>query len=213
MKNCIHLIFLTVNFLNTSCAQVREKNPNPSLEISISKSYYNKLLKLQKQYDSVYKNDPGFKWFYADSSLWISNKFQFPAKPLGWTNDFEFIFTTSQIKTLDSIIANYEKGTTNEIAIITIDSSWTTKERFDNLVLAVHNAWGVGKKDKNNGIVIGISSGLKKIRISNGYGIEPKLQDAATKEIIDHIITPHFRQSNYFEGVKQGLLAIISKVR
>jgi uncharacterized membrane protein YgcG len=213
MKNFIYLFFLTLNVLNTACAQVREKETVPNLEISINKSYYNKLLKLQKQYDSVYKRDPGFKWFYADSALWISDKFQFPAKPLGWTNDFEFVFTTSQIKTLDSIIANYEKETTNEIAIITIDSSWTTKEKFDNLVLAVHNAWGVGKKDKNNGIVIGISVGLKKIRINNGYGIEPKLSDSATKEIIDNIITPHFRQSNYFEGVKQGLLTIVSRVR
>lgn len=140
-------------------------------------------------------------------------KVQFPIKPLGWTSDFEHIFTEDQIFVLDSIICKFEKETTNEIAIVTIDSSWTTKESFDSLTLAIARNWGVGKKDKNNGILIGISTGLRKIRIQNGYGIETILSDTETKKIIDEIIIPEFKNGNYFEGAKNGLLALMQKFR
>ena len=140
-------------------------------------------------------------------------KIQFPIKALGWTSDFENIFSHDQIKKLDSIISSFENQTTSEIAIVTIDSSWTTKEHFDSLILKIGNDWGVGKKYLNNGIVVGISIGLRKIRISNGYGIEAKLTDAETKKIIDDIIIPEFQKGNYFEGTKNGLLALMQKVR
>ena len=140
-------------------------------------------------------------------------KIRFPARPLGWTSDFENIFTTDQINELDSTICNFEKETKNEIAIVTIDSSWTNKEEFDNLILTIANNWGVGKKGLNNGITIGISTGLRKIRICNGYGIEVKLTDAETKKIMDDIILPEFKKGNYFAGTKNGLLALMQKVR
>jgi uncharacterized protein len=136
-----------------------------------------------------------------------------PTRPLGWISDYEGIFTDEEITSLDSIVAGFEAKTSIEVAIVTLDSSWTTPERFDRYVLGLHNSWGVGKKDKKNGIVIGLSAGLRRIRISNGYGIESRLTDQDTKAIIEETIIPQFRESNYFEGVRQGLLAIIQKLK
>jgi uncharacterized membrane protein YgcG len=79
--------------------------------------------------------------------------------------------------------------------------------------LTIANNWGIGKKGKNNGILIGISTGLRKIRINNGYGIETKLTDTETKKIINDFILPEFEKGNYFEGTKNGLLALMQKVR
>ena len=169
--------------------------------------------------DSLLK-DTAFLNSIGGTSLWDCGEFvssaykiHFPIKSLGWTSDYEHIFTSEQISELDSIIGKFEQETTNEIAIITIDSSWTTKERFDSLVLTIANDWGVGKKGLNNGIVIGISTGLRKIRINNGYGIETKLTDAETKKVIDDIILPEFKNGNYFKGTKNGVLALMQKIR
>ena len=148
-----------------------------------------------------------------DHLICSTYKIPYVIKPLGWTSDYGHIFTKEQISELDSIITDFEKQTENEIAIVTIDSSWTTKEKFDSLILSIANFWGVGKKNVNNGIVIGISPGLRKIRISNGYGIEAKLTDADTKKIIDDIILPEFKKGNYFVGTKNGLLKLMQKVR
>jgi uncharacterized protein len=149
-----------------------------------------------------------------DSGTFVSAAHKVPQlKPTGWTNDYEHIFTNDQVAALDSIITKFEKETTNEIVIVTIDSSWTTQEKFNNLILTIANDWEVGKKGLNNGITIGISTGLRKIRICNGYGIEAKLTDAETKTIMDDRILPEFRKGDYFTGTKNGLLALMQKVR
>jgi uncharacterized protein len=118
-----------------------------------------------------------------------SDVFQFKVPPHSgkWVSDFEDIFSKEDEKILDSLINQFEKETTIEISVVTLDTSWTIKETFDDFVLAIHNYWGVGKKQTNNGIVIGICPGYRTIRISNGYGIEEKLTDAETKKIIDNI--------------------------
>ncbi|UAY50898.1 TPM domain-containing protein [Ferruginibacter albus] len=136
-----------------------------------------------------------------------------PEKPIGWTNDYEHIFTAAQIDTLDYLLSIFNSETSNEVAIVTIDSNWSTKEKFDSLIIAIHNYWRVGEKTKNNGILIGISVKLRSIRISNGYGIEKKLSNSETKKIIDNVIIPYFKESNYFEGVRQGLLTIFQKIQ
>lgn len=136
----------------------------------------------------------------------------FILKPLGWASDYGHIFTDSQIEILDSILSDYEKRTTNEIAIVTFDSSFIHDENFDSLVLAIHNLWGVGKIDKHNGILIGISTAKRKIRIDNGSGIVDKLSDQETKAIIDNIIIPLFKKGDYFDGVKNAIEAITEKV-
>jgi uncharacterized protein len=169
--------------------------------------------------DSLLK-DSSFLKSIGDSTVLPNGEFassvfkvRFPIMPTGWTNDYEHLFTAGQISVLDSMISAFEKETTNEIGIITIDSSWTTAQSFDSLTLAIANNWGIGKKDKHNGILIGISAGLRTIRIENGYGIEERLTDEETKKIINDYIIPEFKRGDFFEGTKNGLLAIIRKLR
>lgn len=134
-------------------------------------------------------------------------------QPLGWTSDYEHIFSEREIAELDSIIGKFEKETSIEIAILTFDSTWTSQDDFMKFTHEVANSWGVGKKDKKNGIMIAMSAGLRRIRILNGFGIEAVLSDEETKKILDEIMLPEFREGKYFNGIKNGLLAIINKLR
>ena len=133
-------------------------------------------------------------------------------KNKGWVNDFENIFSTGQENSLDSILSAFEKKTTIEIAIITIPEIMTTAENFDNLVVQISNYWRLGKKDKNNGILIGVSKGLRSIRISNGLGIEAILTDDQTKKIIENTIIPNFKVENYYQGTLKGIEEIIKNL-
>jgi uncharacterized protein len=128
--------------------------------------------------------------------------------PTGWVNDFENIFTEDEENTLDSLISEYEKRTTTEITVITIPTSATDKDRFDELTLHIAKSWGVGKKEKNNGILIGISKGHRTIRIQNGLGIEKLITDNQTKQIIDQIIIPSFKANDFYKGVFNGIQEI-----
>ena len=130
-------------------------------------------------------------------------------RPLGYVNDFEALFSKSEQQTLDSLLQGFEKRTSIQIVVITIDTSMTTKDSLEAFTLKIGNSWGVGQKDKNNGVVIGISQAYRKISIQNGYGIEKILSNAETKEIIDTAFIPSFREANYFQGTLTGLRSLM----
>lgn len=142
-----------------------------------------------------------------------SYSFLFPFKPMGWVSDFEDIYSSGEELELDSMINDFEEETSVEIAIVTLDSSWVSADRFDGFTFTIANSWGVGKKGKNNGVLIGISRGLRMIRIQNGYGIETIMSDDETKKILEEYILPEFRKGMYFQGTKRGLLAIMNELR
>lgn len=132
-------------------------------------------------------------------------KKQIPLVPQDYVNDYIHLFTQPQIATLDSIISNYEKKTTNEVAIVTIDSQWIKKDSFESFLLKLHNTWGVGQKDKNNGIVIAICPGHRIARINFGYGIEKVFAEEQTKQIIDTYMIPAYRKGDWFTGTRDAL--------
>lgn len=152
---------------------------------------------------------------FDSSSTSVSGRLKLPppSNGTGWTNDFEHILLPAEIDTLDSIIKHFADETTIQIAIVSLDSSYTSKADFDEYITALGNAWGIGLKNGNNGIVIGISASLRKLRISNGYGIEAKLSDIETKAIIDEFMVPEFKEGKYYNGLKKGLAVITVKLR
>lgn len=153
-----------------------------------------------KTEDSTEKKLHSFRQIFWDSL----------PQPVGYVNDYENLYTDKQEKTLDSLIRDFEKRTTIQIAVVTFDTTMTTPDSLDALTLRIAKAWGVGQKDKNNGVVIGISEGYRQMRIQNGYGIEKVLTDAETKQIIDTAFIPSYREAKYFEGTFQGLQTLMA---
>jgi uncharacterized protein len=134
-------------------------------------------------------------------------------KSIGWTNDFVHLFSIAESQSLDSLIDKYEKETTVEISVATIDSSMRGPIDFEPYTLLMARTWGVGKREKNNGILIVIAQDLRRIRIQNGYGIKKVLTNDETKTIIDSIFTPFFKQGEFYNGTKEGILAIMNKLK
>ena len=134
-------------------------------------------------------------------------------KTVGWVNDLENIYTDKQEQKLTRMISDFEKQTTVEIAVLTLDTSVVSKENFDAHILTVANRWGVGKAGKDNGVVIGISAGHRYISIQNGYGVEKQLTDAEIKQIIDNAFIPKFKRGNYYKGTKAGLKALMHELK
>lgn len=134
-------------------------------------------------------------------------------KPLNWTNDYENIFSDDEETKLNQIIADFEKETTVEIAIVTIDTFKVSKEKFEDLTLHIARTWGVGKNEKLNGILIAISKGYRQIRIQNGDGITLVLSDEETAEILQNHFFPYFKKEEYFEGTQAGLFEIIKLLK
>lgn len=69
-------------------------------------------------------------------------------------------------------------------------------------------AWGIGGKDRNDGVILLIAPNERRMRIEVGYGLEPVLTDALSAEIIRNEITPRFRDGDFDGGVTAGVEAI-----
>lgn len=134
-------------------------------------------------------------------------------KPKAWCNDYVSVFSTEERQILDSIIGSHEAETGNEIAIVTIDSSMLGNCSIEDFSTELGNAWGVGKKDKNIGVLMVICPQQRKLRIATGYGSKKILTDAYAGIIIKTQMLPHLRDGEYFEGARAGLVSIINKLK
>lgn len=123
--------------------------------------------------------------------------------------DLEKLFDTSQTKILNTLISNFEKESTLEICIVTFDTNFKTEDELQENTLYLAKYSKIGKKNKNNGILIGLSKKSRKIRIENGIGIKKILTDAETKKIIDDFFIPNFKNENYYLGTSNGLNKLI----
>ena len=79
--------------------------------------------------------------------------------------------------------------------------------------LDLGNYWKVGAQHSNKGILLVFGKQIREIRIQVGYGLENKLTNRETKKIIDKIIIPEFKKGDFYAGIKNGIIEIISEIK
>lgn len=139
-------------------------------------------------------------------SIWDS----LPA--IGWVNDFEGLFSHNEEDSLESMLQHFEKETTVEIAIVTLDSNMVQKDRFNDFSDHLLKIWGIGKFAKKNGIVICISRDYRQLFVSTGAGITTYMDDGEKYRIIAQDFIPPFNEYRYFDGTLSGLNELMNKV-
>lgn len=85
------------------------------------------------------------------------------SKAVGYVNDYVYLLDSVERNHLEEKLAGFEAATTNQMAIVIIDSDTLTIANFDTYSLALPNSWGIGVKGKNNGLSIVLSPKLRKI--------------------------------------------------
>lgn len=128
----------------------------------------------------------------------------------GYVTDWENLFTDEQVAHLDSLIGNFENKTGVQIAVVTLDSSMSSKDGFDSCILRIANNWQVGQ-DSSKGVVIGVSGNLGVMRIQNGVGL--KMSDGETQKIVDADFLPSYDKGQYYKGTIDGLNALMARLQ
>ncbi|MEI2739448.1 MAG: TPM domain-containing protein [Chitinophagaceae bacterium] len=126
-------------------------------------------------------------------------------------NDFTGTLTDYQVLALENKLVAFDDSTSNQVTVVIINS--TGDYAIDEVALELGRKWGVGNKDKNNGIVLLIAKNDRKMTIQVGYGLEGALPDITAKSIIDHEIKPAFKENNYYRGIDLGTDAIIKATK
>ncbi len=132
-----------------------------------------------------------------------------PEKPKKETSvyDMASLMTGAEAKRLEQKLINYSDTTSTQIVVITINSLDGNEIALYATELA--HKWGVGQKGKDNGIVVLVAKDDRRMTIRTGYGVEHLLTDALSRRIIENIMTPAFKQGNYYKGLDEGTSAII----
>ena len=128
--------------------------------------------------------------------------------PQGFVSDFAKIIDNDDA--LELKLESYENQTGNEIAVATIQSIGEVS--IEEYAVTIFEKWGIGKEDKDNGILLLVALEEKKIRIEVGYGLEGVVPDSVAGSIIRNEITPSFSDGNYSEGIERGVDALIASI-
>jgi uncharacterized protein len=125
----------------------------------------------------------------------------------GHINDTAGLLSPEARQRLEEKLAALEKQTGGaQIAVLTIPS--LEGEPLEDYSLRVAETWKLGQKGKDNGALMLVSKGDRKMRIEVGYGLEPQLTDLQTHVILDEIMRPRFQQGDFEGGIEAGVDAI-----
>jgi len=124
---------------------------------------------------------------------------QLPPKSGTLVTDFTNTLSEGDRQQLESKLVAFDDSTSTQIAVVIIKS--VGEYDIGEYGQKLGRAWGIGSKGKNNGILVLVALGDRKVTIQTGYGAEGAVPDVITHEIIQNDITPRFKQGDYFGGL------------
>jgi uncharacterized protein len=124
--------------------------------------------------------------------------------------DFTMTLSGEQQQLLEQKLRNYNDSTSTQIAIVVVKDLGLYE--ISDYAIALGQKWGIGQKDKDNGLLILWSTGNRKIYIATGYGMEEKVPDAIAKRIVNQLIVPYFREARYYEGLDLATSEIAARL-
>lgn len=122
-----------------------------------------------------------------------------------YVNDFAGIFSQQQVSELRAILSELEQNTTAEVSLATIQECVTTPSEYAN---ELFNKWEIGKKEKDNGLLILYCKKENKIWVETGYGLEGILPDSKLGRMLDDYYVP----SRDLGKVQEGIILFTEQV-
>jgi uncharacterized protein len=130
---------------------------------------------------------------------------EFPA-PAGPVTDRARILDQGTARQLEQIIAEVRARTSAEIAVLTVAT--TGPVPIQDYAVGVFDAWKIGKRGQDNGLLFLVAVEDRRMWIATGYGLEGILPDSKIGTIRDRVILPFFRSGRYGEGILRGTAAL-----
>lgn len=128
----------------------------------------------------------------------------FPEEPTAFVNDYAKVLSAQQAQELNVIIRQIADSTSNEIAVAIFPDAQGYE--FSDFALRLARKWGIGNKERNNGVLIVLFIKERGYSFQVGRGLEPVLTDLTTRRIFDSYMKPSFKLGDYFEGLREGIL-------
>src|SRR6266481_5691587 len=135
-----------------------------------------------------------------------------PPKPDRYFNDYAGVVSKSAALRFNEELAQFERETSDQL-IVAIFQKMQSDSDIADYTQRVAQAWGVGQKERRNGVVLFVFVQDRKIFIQVGYGLEGALPDITAFDITEYRIKPHFRNGDYEGGIAAGIDSIFKAIR
>jgi uncharacterized protein len=135
-----------------------------------------------------------------------------PPKPDRYFNDYAHVVSPSAALRFNEQLAQFERETSNQVVVAVFPKMQSASDVADFTHRIAQN-WGVGTKERRNGVVLFVFVEDHKMFIQVGYGLEGALPDATAFDITEFRVKPHFRTGDYEGGLATGIESILQAIR
>jgi uncharacterized protein len=118
------------------------------------------------------------------------------------------VLTPATRQKLSAALKAHEERTSNQVVVLTVPT--LDGESVEDYARRVFEAWKLGRRDKDNGVLLLVAPTDRRMRIEVGYGLEGTLPDAVAGRIIRNQMTPRFKVSDFDGGVTGGVEAVVA---
>ncbi|HID49716.1 MAG TPA: TPM domain-containing protein [Chromatiales bacterium] len=129
----------------------------------------------------------------------------------GRVNDLAGLLSPEAAARIEAELAALEKEKGAQVALLAIPA--LEGEPLEDFSLRVAEQWKLGRKGMDDGVLLLVAKNDRKIRIEVGYGLEGAITDVAARRIIDHLMVPRFRKSDFEGGIEAAVKSIAGAIR
>jgi uncharacterized protein len=134
--------------------------------------------------------------------LWAQGDFPTSPNPPRLVNDFSKTLNANELNALEEKLRAYNDSTSSQVSIVLIQS--VGPYDISDYAFRLGDLWGIGRKDKDNGVLILAAMQDRKVFIATGYGMEGVIPDALAKRIVEQLIVPNFKMEQYYAGLDKA---------
>lgn len=129
----------------------------------------------------------------------------------GYVNDYAGMISPQAKAQLENELSSFERTDSTQIVVLTVPS--LEGDTIEDFGIKVADAWKIGQKGKDNGVIFVVAKEERKLRIEVGRGLEGKLTDLMAGRIVDLVVKPRFKQGDFDGGFLVGVSSIIDATR
>lgn len=128
--------------------------------------------------------------------------------PQGYVSDFAGVMRPADREATEKLLSGLERAGGPQVAVVTVKS--LNGGQVDDFATRLFERWGIGRKGKDDGILLLAAIEDRKVRIETGYGVEGYLPDATSGRLLDQYVLPAFRFGDFSGGLRSGAKALAS---
>jgi uncharacterized protein len=136
---------------------------------------------------------------------------EFPERSTTLVTDYTNTLSTGDKLKLEEKLVAFNDSTSTQVAVVIMKS--TGSYDINDYGQQLLRKWGIGQKEKNNGILVLVAIADRKMSIQTGYGAEGPLPDVLTQRIIQDDMRPRFKEGDYYGGLDAATTDIIKATK